>query len=72
MMVVWEKLVNSVVVIVRLGCCLGLVFIYSAKWSYAADIFLQVESWVPGFYFGQRGGMRATNALLGRSVWKGG
>ena len=44
MMVVWEKLVNLVVVIVRLGCCLGLVCIYSAKGSYAADIFLQVES----------------------------
>ena len=50
MMVVWEKLVDSVVVMVRLGCCMGLVCIYGAKGSYAADSFLQVESWVPGFY----------------------
>ena len=50
---------------------MGLVCIWGAWRSYAADIFRQVESWVPGFYFGQRGGMRATNALLGRSVWKG-
>ena len=42
MMVVWEKLVNSVVVMVRLGCCMGLVCIWGAKGNYAADILLQV------------------------------